>query len=700
MALLRFLLTLFLLGILTGPPTALAEGRDTSAFEITTLQFVGNTAFEEEDLELTIITRQTPGFLAKFFYSVFGEKLGRKPSYFDHDLFVADVERLRLFYNDNGYIEVGIRDSLVIDSARLCVDVFILISENRVSRFEKIDYVGLDDVPAEVRTALFKEPTITIGMPYQKTRLNREIDRVLRFLGNEGYPDVRFDREKSSAGRFLSSNNFRVVLTFVAGKRMTFGEVNVVVNPPRADLTTDIVRSQLEFEEGKIFSKEALILSERNLNRLGVFDNARIGSSTDARADTTGVVPILVEVRPRDRHELSPEISFSDENNAFNLSLGIGYTNRNFFGGARNFTTRMRLRAQSIQEWNFSEIFGGGGLRDPSLLGGAEVSFQLAQPYLFTRSLSGTWAFSLSVDKQSLYLMPIIRNKIGLSNQFALYTVGFLDWSLERVSAEFLKDTSDARIAVIRRREEERPQFNSILTATLQRDKTNDIFSPTDGFFHSGTIEESGVLPLLLRKLQPDLPFTQFYKVTLLGKWYKDLTRTKYNIFALKLRSGYQDKYGGSKHDPSIRIPLNRRFFAGGSGSIRGWRPRDLGAMPENELELGGNFIFEGSSELRINYFRGFGKLWFLDLDNFWFVYFLDIGNVWTDVVDARPKDVAIALGIGLRYETLFGPVRIDFGFRIYDPKEQTHRQWVFQKRLFGDVIGDGVLHFGVGHAF
>ena len=187
---------------------------------------------------------------------------------------------------------------------------------------------------------------------------------------------------------------------------------------------------------------------------------------------------------------------------------------------------------------------------------------------------------------------------------------------------------------------------------------------------------------------------------SLIGRWYEDLTRTKYNILAFKLRTGYQDKYGDSRKDSSIRIPLNRRFFAGGSGSVRGWKSRDLGAMSDAELELGGNFMLEGSAEMRLNYFRGFGKLWFLNLDNVWIVYFLDAGNVWSDLNTFRPIDVAIAAGVGFRYETLFGPFRIDFGFRLYDPKETSGRQWFFQRRIFGDVLAPGILHFGIGHAF
>lgn len=696
----RFVLSLLLFFCGMMNSNALGQEMGPRQFEIDEIIFDGNAAFKANELREIIVTKETPGAISKFFYNIFGETFGTKPQYFDGDLLFADIQRLKMFYQDHGYFGSMIRESLAYDTARARVTITFLIQENQPSKVDSLEYRGLSTVAPEIIQRIFEEPLLEKGMIYQKQRVLDEIDRILRILGNEGYPNARFDKENSFVSRYLSSNNVYLVVSFVPGRQLRFGNVSVNFDPPREDLTDDIVLRQLDFEPGEIYSKEKRIASERSLNRLGIFETARVEAVPPPQAETTGVVPVQIVARPRDKHELSPEMTVSDENNAFNLGFGIGYTNRNFFGDARSFNARLHLRTQSIQEWNFTNVFGGVGLRDTSVLGALELQFYLVQPYLFTRSLSGSWTFSLSAEKQKFYILPIIRNKMGLSNQFAAYTYGFLEWALERVSVEFLQDTASTHISLSRRREEERPQFNSILSLTLQRDKTNDIFSPSQGFFHSVTLEESGILPKLLKGLEPGLPFTQFYKISLLGRWYEDVTHTRYNIFAFKVKTGYQDKYGESKNDPAIRIPLNRRFFAGGSGSVRGWKSRDLGVMPDDELQFGGNFILEGNFEMRINYFRGFGKLWFINLDNFWVVYFLDAGNVWSDLNTFKTRDIAIAAGLGVRYETLFGPFRVDFGFRVYDPKEQAERQWIFQKRFFGDILANGVLHFGLGHAF
>ncbi|MBU1422912.1 MAG: outer membrane protein assembly factor, partial [Bacteroidetes bacterium] len=149
-----------------------------------------------------------------------------------------------------------------------------------------------------------------------------------------------------------------------------------------------------------------------------------------------------------------------------------------------------------------------------------------------------------------------------------------------------------------------------------------------------------------------------------------------------------------------VNIPLNRRFFAGGSGSVRAWKTRELAAMPVNEIVLGGNIILEGNTELRINHMRGFGKLWFLDLQNLWAVYFIDYGSVWRSLQEFKPSDIAIAGGFGIRYDTFIGPVRLDYGFRIYDPGDVNSRKWFYEKKFFKDILNNGVLNFGIGHAF
>lgn len=667
------------------------------SFQIHRIVFDGNESISDGDLKEAINSRETPGGISQLLYRTFGEKFGGKPELFDENTFLDDAKRVEVFYHDRGFFNVTANGTFSADTGDKRVDLTFDIKEGERSGIEKINYYGLEGMTPELRENLFKEPLVTEHMYYEKAKVDGEIIRIVDFLVNHGYPMARYDYEASFAEHRTSTNGFRLNYAFTLGKEYRFGEVAVHVEPPRSDITEHLVLRELDFGVGETYSRDKMTSSSRNLNRLDLFESARVDHPPLSDTMSSLAVPVDVTVTPRARHEISPELSVSDENNAFNLAVGLGYTNRNFLGDARILNTHARIRTQSIQEWNFHEVFGGGkGFREPTVVGAAELQIQILQPYLFTRTLSGSVTSTISAEKQQPYILSIFRNKLGLSNRFATYTYGVMEWTLERVRPEILteRDTISAQL-----RQEDQPQFNSILTLTLQRDKTNDIFSPTDGFFHSITVEESGILPKMLPGLVSGLPFTQYYKAVLFGRWYQDLSRTRYDILALKAKVGYQDKYGQSRNEP-VNIPLNRRFFGGGSGSVRGWKARDLGAMPDSLLGYGGNFILEGNMEFRVNYFRGFGKFLGIRLDNIWGVYFLDIGNVWGEVGDFKPWEIAAAAGIGIRYETFFGPFRVDYGFRLYDPKEAGGKQVIFQKRFFSETLGNGVFHFGIGHAF
>jgi outer membrane protein assembly factor BamA len=110
--------------------------------------------------------------------------------------------------------------------------------------------------------------------------------------------------------------------------------------------------------------------------------------------------------------------------------------------------------------------------------------------------------------------------------------------------------------------------------------------------------------------------------------------------------------------------------------------------------------VFEGSIENRWNLLRNAGRLAFIEFNRFSLVFFYDFGNVWTQVRAMRVNEIAMASGLGLRYATIAGPIRIDLGFKVYDPSAVPERQWITQKKFFEETLGGLVLHFGIGHSF
>ncbi len=319
-------------------------------------------------------------------------------------------------------------------------------------------------------------------------------------------------------------------------------------------------------------------------------------------------------------------------------------------------------------------------------VGRIDASAQLTQPYFFSNTTSLTWGISFLTDKEKPYLQLVARNKIQISKRFAEFTTGYVEWDIERAKLDSLQ-------AIPLPEGLENPQFNSILSFTLLRDKTNDITSPTMGSYNLMSVEEGGIVPHLINDAfkHSSFPYARYWKFTLLGKWFFPLDESQANVFAMKARVGYAQEYGTYAQDLTGPIPLNYRFYAGGSGSIRGWRTRELGDV--SNPEYGGNTLLETNFEDR---FRISG-----DLGG---VVFVDAGNLWNSYKDASLDTIAAAIGVGLRYNTFFGPLRVDFGNRLYDPSESGGHQFIFQQLTSSQgrqtLLRQIVFEFGIGQAF
>ncbi|MFH0992272.1 MAG: BamA/TamA family outer membrane protein [bacterium] len=660
--------------------------------EVKSLRFEGNDILSDDLLQTVLQTRQSPMWIWKFLYTI-SEKLGDKPEYFSAVVFGADFERLKSFYEDQGFFNTRIDTVISIDSHEKAVELKFRISEGHRSLIDSIEYHGFVDLPQPLWEVIQLNPLIEIGDPFVMEKVVQERVRLVNAFSNNGYMDIRVD--SVSAIRFASTGNMKILFSFIPNKRYQFGPVIVKNDSSVLERVEDeVIIRHLDFAPGDFFSTAKKAESMKNLNRLGVFEASRIDPILRTQNDSTIEIPMEVFVRTRPFHELYPEIGINDENNAFNIVVGGGYSNRNFFGGARNFTTGFRLQMQSLLDWKLNRVFNQTGLRDSSVLGIAEVSAQMVQPYFINNKTTLTPSISYFIDKQKYYYNPILEARISLRSQLARYTTGAVDWNITRVDFEAIDPDIEQRflnsLSIDRR-----PQFNSIIALTLQRDKRDDLFNPSAGFVHSATIEESGLLPHLFGGLfGSKLPYSKYFKLSGFGQWYWDATDSRRLIWAVRIRGGFAEYYGSSP----APVPINRRFFAGGSGSIRGWKVRELGAVPSTTL--GGEALFEGNLEARWNLLHDAGRFLFLELRKISMVLFVDAGNVWRQLSKVRGSEIAVATGIGIRYETVVGPIRIDFGFRVYDPAAADGQRWITEKRFFGETLKKFVPHFGILHAF
>jgi outer membrane protein assembly complex protein YaeT len=656
-------------------------------YEVGAIHFEGNKELNTDQLMSVIRTRETPLAVWKWIYHIFKKEIlgGQKPEYFDPIVFASDYQQIKKYYSDNGFFLAHVDTSILIISDKNKVLLTYSITEGQRSLIDTIEYIGLDSLSQDVHEELLSNRQIILKMPYIQTKVEAEYNRIITLCANNGYVNVKLI--SLQARRYASTDNVSLIFAFNLGKRFTFGNISVEQDTSSHQyIDSTVVLEHLDFSTGEFYGEEKKIGSERNLNRLGVFEVAKIENAIPSSSSTLTQIPVNVFVRTRPFQELTPEIGINDENNAFNVLLGVGYNHRNFFGGARNFSINPRLNIQTL---DFGTIFKKDALRDSSLIYKAELTTELVQPYFINNKTSLSVALSAMLDKQSSYYIPSLSFRLGTLSQTAPYAKLFIDWNLQLSNPQTVASLRDTIIGT-----EWTKQFNSFVTVTVQHDKRNDAFYPSGGIFQSVSFEEGGIFPRAIgRPLGISLPYAQYVKFFLDEQWYWDPDNTRYLIWAIRFRYGAALLYGDS---PLKDIPLTQRFYSGGSGSIRGWQAMHLGTMADTLRNLGGDALFEGNIEARWNPLKEAGSL----AEKISFVFFYDFGNLWSKPQKMRSTEIAMAFGFGLRYNTIAGPIRIDFGMKLYDPDAPETKQWITQKKFFPETVSQGIIHLGVGHTF
>ena len=232
----------------------------------------------------------------------------------------------------------------------------------------------------------------------------------------------------------------------------------------------------------------------------------------------------------------------------------------------------------------------------------------------------------------------------------------------------------------------------------LGANKTNDFLFPSRGYNLSLVVEDGNAMAFVASKVL-GFVFSDplYYRAIMNFSYYLPLAENENTVFASKLKTGYIQAYKGSQYD----IPLNQRFYVGGSNSVRGWNTRELApkkssfVLPLNptseDIEAilargiipGGFFMIEGSFEARARLLGPIGS-----------AVFIDYGNSWNGYSEVVWNDIAVAVGFGFRYYSDIVPIRVDFGFKYYDPSD---RRSPFKKQFWSEIFQ---FHLGIGEAF
>ncbi len=253
-----------------------------------------------------------------------------------------------------------------------------------------------------------------------------------------------------------------------------------------------------------------------------------------------------------------------------------------------------------------------------------ELTGTLSLPDFYHPDQSLLISSSLLQEDYDSYENRAFKTEIGLQRRLSP------DLSLNSGIGYKAQDTDDAQGT---------EQFHLLFfPGHLEWDTRDDLLDPSQGAnLGLGFIPYQSLFP-------SDLTY---FKSLLTARWYQALNKDK--TFILALRS----KLGSITGAATKNIPADERFYAGGGGSIRGYPYQEVGPQKDGD-PFGGRSLIEVSSELRWKIADPFGA-----------ALFLDGGQVSDDSLPNPGEDLAWGAGLGLRYYTELGPLRLDVGFPL-----------------------------------
>ncbi len=580
------------------------EIKEGSVARIKQINFIGNLEFDDSDL-LGRMTLSESGLISSLFGS---DKYSREK-------LLADREAIRSYYQNNGFMEFGI-ESTQVSIAPDKESIFITINMKEGLRYTISDYkiAGKMVAPKE---DLEKFISIKKGEKFSRQKLNDISKSITDYLGNLGYafakvnPIPEIDRESAEVG-------FTIFID--PGKRVYVRKISFTGNTNTRD---EVIRRELRQIEGGWFSTSKLNRSRVRLQRLGFFDNVSV--ETPQVPNTVDQVDIKIAVKERPTGNLLFGLGFSDVN-GFLINGSI--TESNLFGTGKKLTVRFdnSRSTKSVRATYTDPYFTDSGILGGYRLFVTEIDAERAQTAPYILSTAGAGMF---------FRVPI--SELRAINTGLTFEVNTLKVSED--GAQVAKDFVEAN-----------GEKNAALKVTLgwSQDSLNSAIFPTSGAFQR--INGEATVP------GSEL---EYYRTSLSVGVYIPFSRSV--TYRLKGELNYGDGYSGTD-----ALPFYKNYFAGGSNTVRGYKPRSLGPRDiSTDRPIGGNKRFLANMEL-------FFPMPGTDSDNkaMRLSLFVDSGMVYGPDEQVDVDTLKYASGLAFSWFSPIGPLSFSYAFPLNSVKE------------------------------
>ncbi|HMO02555.1 MAG TPA: outer membrane protein assembly factor BamA [Oligoflexia bacterium] len=574
-------------------------------FKIKEIRFVGINKLSESDLLSEIETRRYK------WWSSWLLGTGRvNQAQLDNDQII-----LRQYLLDNGFIEGNVSAPVItrLDNRRMLVE--FRIEEGPQYKIGQIAASG-DLIDGDSQKTI-DGVSSKVGEIFSAKVIREDAFKISEKFTDRGYAFVNVV-PNTNVDQVAKLVNLDFSIT--QGNPVNIRRINIRGTEKTYD---NVVRREMMVDEQDLYSSSKLKRSQQRLERTGLFQEVSVSTEPTNEQDKVDVNVGIKEAQTG------------------NFSIGGGYASQdgflftsriseaNLFGTGRSLTALAEAGGQRNQ---LSLGFFDPRINDSNISGRSQG---FRTEYIFQdfnkRFSGGNLSFGYNLDE----LFGEWADGITANLKYELMSAAIVNINNES-AADFVKQSAGS-------------QMVSAITPSLLRNTINNPFNPVSGSRQSLSFEQAGLGGE-----------ADYYIIESRNAFFWPLFRTTFGDIVFSFRAEFD--YGKGRGDDG-RLPLFKRYFAGGINSIRGFRARALSPKDENGNEFGGNKQFVSNFDLIFPLFNSIGLRG---------VVFYDFGNVFDDNQKLDFGELREAAGVGLRWNSPLGPLRVEFGFpRDRDPGDR-----------------------------
>lgn len=482
------------------------------------------------------------------------------------------------------------------------VPVTVSISQGPLYHLRHITIAGA--VPPDVAAQL---APLAPGAPAVAADVLAARGRLLAQLQKDGYALAKVAEPKALANR--QTKTLDVTYPVTAGPSVRIGPVRV------AGLKTvhpGVVNRELTVHSGERFNPAEIEQARVNLESLGVFSS--VTAEAAPALNPEGTLPITFQVAEAPRHAVTIGASYSTD---LGFQGTVSWKDRNLFGNAE----QLILSATNTQ-------LGGSSSRSP----GFNITGEFIKPAFLRHDQKLDVLLGLIDENLQAYERRAATEAITVSRKLSPYWTASVGEAgeVERILQEQVVN-----------------HYGLVgIPLDLRYDSTNSLLDPTRGVRADLTVTPTVSFPVETASNSSSRT-AGFALIEATASTYFDLGQPGRSVLALR------GTIGTAQGARLADLPPDKRFYAGGSATVRGFKYQSVGPLFTDNNPMGGLSLDAGTIEFRQRFFKSFGA-----------VVFVDAGQVSTSSAPFTGT-VRVGTGVGLRYYTSFGPIRLDFAVPV-----------------------------------